>query len=94
MAKIGIVVDTYTASLSSSTVLPPNDGFMVDADDNLYCTPRGNVNYRDPVTKAIADRPMIIPVKAGVMYPIDLAKIDIASSTTLSQVWIITGRDQ
>jgi hypothetical protein len=90
MAKIGKHVETYTASLASTTVIDPSEGFMVDVDGVISLCARGDQAADAGDSDFFAD----IPVLKGVIYPIDAAKYDITGSTTLTQIWVIFGQNQ
>jgi hypothetical protein len=90
MAKIGKSVATYTGSLATSTVISHNEGFVVNLDGTIFCTPRGNIaeDAND------SDLQIQLPVKAGAIYPIDCAKFNVGGSTTLTQIWVVFGQEQ
>lgn len=93
MAKIGKrVFGPYTGSWTASLTLPRNDGFMVDVDGIIKCTPKGNVLGQAPTgTFTWLDVEVSLPVKGGQIYPIELGEVDISGSTTLTTVWLISG---
>lgn len=82
MAKIGKQLTAYTAS-ADGDVIPPNDGFMVNLDGTFSFRPRAN---------SAAEA---VPVKAGVVYPIDVYTGDLTTgSVTVTKFWIIEGQNQ
>lgn len=58
--------------------LDPNYGFMVDADGELVFRARGEAALGDAM-----------PVLAGIIYPIDVAEVDFATSTTTAAAWLL-----
>jgi len=93
MAKIGKrVFGPYTGSWTASLAFPRNDGFIVDVDGILKCTPKGNVLGTAPTgTFTWLDAEVSLPVKGGQLYPIELGKADISGSTTLTTIWLVSG---
>lgn len=80
MAKIGKSVILHTAT-TLSTVLANNEGFMVNADGTA-------------VIQARVDAATVsLPVKAGIVYPIDCIGIDVPASSTLTSIWIVRAQE-
>jgi len=95
MAKIGKrVYGPYTAVTwpTASVTLPSNDGFIVDADGAIYCTPKGQEDYQAPgSSSASADVWVSLPVKGSQIYPISLGKVSVASCSTMTTFWLVAG---
>jgi len=95
MAKIGKrVLGPYTTATwaTASVEFPRNDGFIVDIDGILKCTPKGNILGVAPTgTFSWRDAEVSIPVKGGIVTPIEIGKADIANSTTMTTLWLVSG---
>ena len=82
MAKIAKQLTAYTAS-ADGDIIPPNDGFMVNLDGTFAFQPRAN------------SAQVVLPVLAGVVYPIDVYTGDLTTnSVTVTGFWILEGQNQ
>jgi hypothetical protein len=78
MAKIGKLLTAYTGG-SSGNEIAENEGFMVNVDGTLAFTPRSS--------QAVE---VLLPVLAGVVYPIDIKKHNITTGTvSITSLWVI-----
>ena len=98
MAKIGKrVYGPYTTATwaTISTLVPRNDGFIADVDGLLVFTPKGNVLGAAPTgTFSWVDAEVTIPVKGGVLTPIEAGKLNLASCTTMTTIWLVAGESR